>query len=140
MVARACARIYNLSYPGTLRSPHGTLGSSYCGTPASDILPSSGVLTRAPFVWHTQERYERELAGCTAQRTAAEEQSRSWQAELVRGQERLDQFRAVMNWNLEELSQWVEASRQKEEDFAALGQYTRKDDKLTRDLQLQLER
>eukprot|EP00884_Botryococcus_braunii_P000030 jgi/Botrbrau1/10027/Bobra.0012s0114.1 len=87
-----------------------------------------------------KERYERELSRWKAEHAAAEERTRSLQAEMVQGQERLDQFRAVMNWNQEELAQWVAASAQKEEDVTALSRYQGQDDKLTRDLTLQLER
>lgn len=40
----------------------------------------------------------------------------SLQTGVHRGNERLDQFKLLMNWNQEELEQWALASRQKEED------------------------
>ena len=39
------------------------------------------------------------------------------QTQLHLGGEKLDQFKLTMNWNQEELEQWAEASRQKEEDI-----------------------
>ncbi len=40
-----------------------------------------------------------------------------------RATERLDQFRAQMAWNQEELEQWAAAQRQKEEDGEAIDRY-----------------
>jgi hypothetical protein len=52
----------------------------------------------------------------------------SLQTGVHRGNERLDQFKLLMNWNQEELEQWALASRQKEEDNLALQKYQRADD------------
>lgn len=42
---------------------------------------------------------------------------------ILRGSERLDQFRLAMNFNQEELDQWAAAERAKEEDNAAVEAY-----------------
>ena len=42
---------------------------------------------------------------------------------IIRGSERLDQFRLAMSWNQEELEQWAAAQRAKEEDNAAVEEY-----------------
>lgn len=44
---------------------------------------------------------------------------------IIRGSERLDQFRLAMSWNQEELDQWAAAQRAKEEDNAAVEEYRR---------------
>ena len=47
----------------------------------------------------------------------------SLQQGILRGSERLDQFRLAMNWNQEELDQWAAAERAKEEDNRAVEMY-----------------
>jgi hypothetical protein len=42
---------------------------------------------------------------------------------VLRGQAKLDDFRAANDWNAEELEQWAIAQRQKEEDNLALEKY-----------------
>jgi chromosome segregation ATPase len=56
--------------------------------------------------------------------------------EIIRGNERLDQFKLEMNWNQEELEQWAIAARQKEEDELTLLKYKRADDSKIRELTL----
>merc|ERR1712060_433523 len=60
--------------------------------------------------------------------------------EIIRGNERLDQFKLEMNWNQEELEQWAIAARQKEEDEMTLLKYKRADDSKVRELTLAVER
>merc|ERR1712072_158802 len=60
--------------------------------------------------------------------------------ELMRGNEKLDQFKLEMNWNQEELEQWAIAARQKEEDEKTLLKYKRADDSKVRELTLALEK
>jgi chromosome segregation ATPase len=60
--------------------------------------------------------------------------------ELMRGNEKLDQFKLEMNWNQEELEQWAIAARQKEEDELTLEKYRRADDAKVRELTLALEK
>merc|ERR1719198_2471935 len=60
--------------------------------------------------------------------------------ELMRGNEKLDQFKLEMNWNQEELEQWAIAARQKEEDELTLEKYKRADDSKVRELTLALEK
>lgn len=62
------------------------------------------------------------------------------QTQLHLGGEKLDQFKLTMNWNQEELEQWAEASRQKEEDNLALEKYKRADDARVRELNLAIEK
>ena len=49
------------------------------------------------------------------------------QNQIFKGNEKMDQFKLLMNWNQEELEQWALAQRQKEEDNAALEKYKHKD-------------
>merc|ERR1711937_889816 len=60
--------------------------------------------------------------------------------ELMRGNEKLDQFKLEMNWNQEELEQWAIAARQKEEDEMTLEKYRRADDSKVRELTLAVEK
>merc|ERR1712226_1617441 len=60
--------------------------------------------------------------------------------ELMRGNEKLDQFKLEMNWNQEELEQWAIAARQKEEDEMTLLKYKRADDSKVRELTLAIEK
>merc|ERR1712217_135701 len=60
--------------------------------------------------------------------------------ELMRGNEKLDQFKLEMNWNQEELEQWAIAARQKEEDELTLEKYRRADDSKVRELTLAVEK
>lgn len=64
----------------------------------------------------------------------------SLQMGVHRGNERLDQFKLLMNWNQEELEQWALASRQKEEDNLALQKYQRADDARVKELNLAIEK
>merc|ERR1711988_498685 len=60
--------------------------------------------------------------------------------ELMRGNEKLDQFKLEMNWNQEELEQWAIAAKQKEEDEMTLERYRRADDSKVRELTLAIEK
>ena len=68
------------------------------------------------------------------------EKMTSLQTGVHRGNERLDQFKLLMNWNQEELEQWALASRQKEEDNLALQKYQRADDARVKELNLAIEK
>ena len=50
----------------------------------------------------------------------ARAQSAALQAQIDKGAERLEAFRASMNWKKEELERWTAAARQREEDVRAL--------------------
>merc|ERR1712013_380070 len=60
--------------------------------------------------------------------------------EIIRGNEKPDQFKLEMNWNQEELEQWAIAAKQKEEDELALEKYRRADDSKVRELTLAIEK
>ena len=42
------------------------------------------------------------------------------QNQIFRGNEKMDNYKVQLNWNQEDLEQWVLASKQKEEDMVAL--------------------
>merc|ERR1712113_940757 len=65
-----------------------------------------------------------------------QDQVNAFSNELMRGNEKLDQFKLEMNWNQEELEQWAIAARQKEEDELTLEKYKRADDSKVRELTL----
>eukprot|EP00930_Biecheleria_cincta_P096370 TRINITY_DN8822_c0_g1_i2.p1 TRINITY_DN8822_c0_g1~~TRINITY_DN8822_c0_g1_i2.p1 ORF type:complete len:888 (+),score=287.27 TRINITY_DN8822_c0_g1_i2:112-2775(+) len=69
-----------------------------------------------------------------------QDQINTFSNELMRGNEKLDQFKLEMNWNQEELEQWAIAARQKEEDELTLEKYRRADDSKVRELTLAVEK
>ena len=62
------------------------------------------------------------------------------QNKIFRGNEKMDNFKVQLNWNQEELEQWVLASKQKEEDNVALERYAKADGMKINDKALQIER
>ena len=64
----------------------------------------------------------------------------SLQTGVHRGNEKLEQFKLLMNWNQEELEQWATASKQKEEDNLALEKYRRADEARVRELNQAIEK
>eukprot|EP00928_Gymnodinium_smaydae_P048052 TRINITY_DN320_c0_g2_i1.p1 TRINITY_DN320_c0_g2~~TRINITY_DN320_c0_g2_i1.p1 ORF type:complete len:893 (-),score=305.30 TRINITY_DN320_c0_g2_i1:246-2924(-) len=69
-----------------------------------------------------------------------QDQINSFSNELMRGSEKLDQFKLEMNWNQEELEQWAIAAKQKEEDELTIEKYKRADDAKVRELTLAIEK
>eukprot|EP00929_Paragymnodinium_shiwhaense_P117399 TRINITY_DN8793_c0_g1_i16.p1 TRINITY_DN8793_c0_g1~~TRINITY_DN8793_c0_g1_i16.p1 ORF type:complete len:894 (-),score=357.54 TRINITY_DN8793_c0_g1_i16:416-3097(-) len=69
-----------------------------------------------------------------------QDQINAFSNELMRGNEKLDQFKLEMNWNQEELEQWAIAAKQKEEDEMTLEKYKRADDSKVRELTLAIEK
>lgn len=74
------------------------------------------------------------------ERNELQEKINQLQNQIYKGNEKMDQFKLLMNWNQEELEQWALAERQKNEDNAALEKYKHQDDSKIKDLQLALER
>ena len=64
----------------------------------------------------------------------------SVQHSIVEGNEMMDEFKAQMNWNQDEMEQWALAASQKEEDNLALQKYTRADDVKIKALSMEVER
>jgi hypothetical protein len=59
---------------------------------------------------------------------ALSEKTNTLQNSIYKGNEKMDQFKLLMNWNQEELEQWALAQRQKEEDNSAMAKYQRQDE------------
>merc|ERR1711988_593460 len=96
---------------------------------------------------HLRQLAEREIGRLRAEmskfdRVAAELQDsvNGVQNKIFRGNEEMDNFKVQLNWNQEELEQWVLASKQKEEDNVALERYARADAMKINDKALQVER
>lgn len=96
---------------------------------------------------HLRQLAEREIGRLRSEMAkfdhlAAEAQDsiNSTQNKIFRGNESMDQFKVQLNWNQEELEQWVLASKQKEEDNVALERYAKADAMKINDKALQVER
>jgi hypothetical protein len=70
-----------------------------------------------------QGRLTKDIAKLEDERGQLAERLLALQQQVLRGQAKLDQFRAANDWNAEELEQWAIAQRQKEEDNLALEKY-----------------
>ena len=62
------------------------------------------------------------------------------QNQIFRGNEKMDKLKLEMNWNQEELEQWVLAARQKEEDNLTMEKYKLTDEAKIKELNLQIEK
>lgn len=69
-----------------------------------------------------------------------QDQITALQNRIFQGNLRMEEFKAAMNFNQEELEQWDEARRQKEEDELAIAQYSKQDEAKLRHLTLKVER
>ncbi|GMH34075.1 hypothetical protein BSKO_01909 [Bryopsis sp. KO-2023] len=69
-----------------------------------------------------------------------EEKINGLQIQLYKSNEKMDQFKLVMNWNQDEMDQWAQAERQKEGDNVTLEKYKHQDDAVIKDLNLHIER
>jgi len=96
---------------------------------------------------HLRQLAEREIGRLRAEmmkfdKLAAEYQDKvnNVQNQIFRGNEKMDNYKVQLNWNQEELEQWVLASKQKEEDNVALERYAKADALKINDKALQVER
>ena len=85
-------------------------------------------------------RYEADKKKLEAQQADLREKLVSVQRQVWEGNEKMDQFKLLMNWNQEELEQWALASKQKEEDAHAISKYIREDEGRINSLRLELEK
>eukprot|EP00887_Chlorella_sp_A99_P001108 scaffold14.g1108.t1 len=85
-------------------------------------------------------RLRAEAAKLARQRGEQEQRATALQAEVLTAQERLDQYKLLMNWNQEELEQWGAAAKAKEDDALALERYHRADETRVKELGMALER
>eukprot|EP00798_Chlamydomonas_sp_ICE-L_P017611 gene17611-23944_t len=85
-------------------------------------------------------RLKKDINKMTSERGELQEKTNSLQNQIYKGNEKMDQFKLLMNWNQEELEQWALAERQKEEDNSALEKYRHQDASKVKELQLVLEK
>mmetsp|Transcript_5711 Transcript_5711/g.6544 ORF Transcript_5711/g.6544 Transcript_5711/m.6544 type:complete len:927 (+) Transcript_5711:140-2920(+) len=85
-------------------------------------------------------RLRTELQDMDKEELDLQDKLNSVQNQIYRGNEKMDQFKLLMNWNQEELEQWALASRQKEEDNLALQKYSRADEARVKELNLHIEK
>ena len=85
-------------------------------------------------------RYQSDQKKFIAAQAAMREKLVAVQRQVWEGNEKMDQFKLLMNWNQEELEQWALASRQKEEDSLAIDKYIREDEGRISALRLELEK
>lgn len=69
-----------------------------------------------------------------------QDQMTSVQNQIFQGNLKMEELKTAMDFNQEELEQWDEARRQKEEDELAIAQYTKQDETKLRQLTMQAER
>jgi chromosome segregation ATPase len=85
-------------------------------------------------------RLVQELKRIETEKAELQERLNVVQTAIFQGNERMDSFKQMMNWNQEELEQWALAAAQKEEDNLALLKYTRADEAKIKELNLNLEK
>ncbi|KAG2422661.1 hypothetical protein HXX76_015898 [Chlamydomonas incerta] len=85
-------------------------------------------------------RLKKDIGKMAAERQELADKINGLQNQIYKNNEKLDQFKMLMNWNQEELEQWALAERQKAEDNAALEKYRHADDGKVKELTLALER
>ena len=87
-----------------------------------------------------QGRLESDIGKLKREQAELDNKQRALQMNILRGNEQMEQFKLVMNWNQEEFEQWDAASKQKEDDNLALEKYARQDEARIKDLTLTLEK
>ncbi|XP_024531274.1 coiled-coil domain-containing protein 39-like [Selaginella moellendorffii] len=85
-------------------------------------------------------RLEREIRKFEKDTDELNDRMRGLKAAINSGNEKMDEFRLLMQWNQEELDQWMQAARQKDEDSVALQSYTKNDSSKLKELYLELEK
>mmetsp|Transcript_9124 Transcript_9124/g.17160 ORF Transcript_9124/g.17160 Transcript_9124/m.17160 type:complete len:907 (-) Transcript_9124:51-2771(-) len=85
-------------------------------------------------------RIQKDLAKLEKERSDLLERIAALQAQIFKGNEKMDQFKLLMNWNQEELEQWAFAERQKQEDNAALDRYKHADSARVKQMRIEIEK
>jgi chromosome segregation ATPase len=85
-------------------------------------------------------RISQELSKMVNQQAQLQDGIDNLQNAIFQGNLRMDEFKAAMNFNQEELEQWDIARRQKEDDCHSLQNYTKSDDVKLKELNLQIEK
>lgn len=90
--------------------------------------------------WYCQGRIKEEQNQLNTEKDCNDGKCNLLQIQLYQTSEKLDQLKLVMNWNQDEMDQWVQAERQKEEDNVVLEKYEKQDDSVMKDLNLRIEK
>ena len=85
-------------------------------------------------------RIKQEMRRFAKEQTELQEKVDSIQNSIFHGNVKMDEFKASMNFQQEELEQWDLARKQKEDDTVALERYSKEDGVKIRDLNLQIEK
>lgn len=62
------------------------------------------------------------------------------QQQIFKKNEKLEEYKSLIKWNQEELDQWAEAQKQKEDDNAQFVKFTKADQVKIRELEVSIER
>eukprot|EP01060_Flectonema_neradi_P014136 TRINITY_DN20849_c0_g1_i2.p1 TRINITY_DN20849_c0_g1~~TRINITY_DN20849_c0_g1_i2.p1 ORF type:complete len:896 (+),score=271.87 TRINITY_DN20849_c0_g1_i2:63-2690(+) len=85
-------------------------------------------------------RIRQEMRRFSKEQAELQEKIDSIQNSIFHGNVKMDEFKASMNFQQEELEQWDLARKQKEDDTIALERYSKEDTAKIRDLNLQIEK
>jgi len=85
-------------------------------------------------------RVRAEMRTVAQQKTEIQDKLDNIQNAIFQGNMKMDDFKAHMNFNQEELEQWDLARKQKEDDALALQKYARADDVKLKELNLHIEK
>lgn len=84
-------------------------------------------------------RYGKEIKEATDEVDADKQRVKTMQARIISTKEETEKLKLALNWNQEELEQWVAAAARKEEDNLALQRYARADEAKIKELSLSIE-
>jgi coiled-coil domain-containing protein 39 len=85
-------------------------------------------------------RLKQHLANLEILKSEVQEKLDAVQNRIFQGNLRMDEFKAAMNFNQEELEQWDLARKQKEDDGSVIQRYTKADEAKMRDLTFTVEK
>eukprot|EP00892_Ulva_mutabilis_P002355 jgi/Ulvmu1/1211/UM109_0009.1 len=85
-------------------------------------------------------RYDADIRVLKKERSEVLDKVNSLQNHIYKANEKVDQFKILMNWSQEELEQWTLTQQQKEEDSEAIERYQAQDRAKIKELDLTVER
>jgi chromosome segregation ATPase len=96
---------------------------------------------------HTLQTVDRQIGKLTSQKKSLEEKEvdlqerfNSLQQNIIKANEKMDNYKLTMKEKLEELEQWALAARQKEDDNLVIQRYLRQDELRVKELMLHIEK